>query len=156
MNQNFLWICISTQLCSSLLQCFRKFCWAVSVELCWQSVSVVSFILVKFLISKRGITPRERKKISYGYAHLHIMSFITINFHEILLRGLKGVVLTNCLSSIFHFVQISKLKKRPKATPICNLVLRIFQTKQEAHGPHRSPEKTVQINKHIWLYHNVD
>ena len=21
--------------------------------------------------------------------------------------------------------------------------------KQEAHGPHRSPEKTVQINKHI-------
>ena len=28
--------------------------------------------------------------------------------------------------------------------------------KQEAHGPHRSPEKTVQINKHIWLYHNVD
>ena len=28
--------------------------------------------------------------------------------------------------------------------------------KQEAHGPHRSPEKTVQINKHIWLYHNDD
>ena len=28
--------------------------------------------------------------------------------------------------------------------------------KQEAHGPHRSPEKTVQINKQIWLYHNVD
>ena len=24
-------------------------------------------------------------------------------------------------------------------------------TRQEAHGPHRSPEKTVQINKHIWL-----
>ena len=23
------------------------------------------------------------------------------------------------------------------------------QKKQEAHGPHRSPEKTVQINKHI-------
>ena len=28
--------------------------------------------------------------------------------------------------------------------------------KQEAHGPHRSPEKTVQVNKDIWLYHNVD
>mgnify|MGYP003686606297 CR=1 FL=1 len=28
--------------------------------------------------------------------------------------------------------------------------------KQEVHGPHRSPEKTVQINKHIRLYHNVD
>ena len=32
-----------------------------------------------------------------------------------------------------------------------------FKFKQEAHGPHRSPEKTVQINKHIYqLYHNVD
>ena len=28
--------------------------------------------------------------------------------------------------------------------------------KQEAHGPHRSPEKTVQIIKQIWLYHNID
>ena len=25
---------------------------------------------------------------------------------------------------------------------------------QEAHGPHRSPEKTVLINKHIQLHHN--
>ena len=26
-----------------------------------------------------------------------------------------------------------------------------FTTKQEAHGPHRSPENySVQINKHIW------
>ena len=31
-----------------------------------------------------------------------------------------------------------------------------FLRKQEAHGPHRSPEKTVQIIKQIWLYHNVD
>ena len=37
-------------------------------------------------------------------------------------------------------------------------VLFSFQNsfQQEAHGPHRSPEKTVQINKHIWLYHNDD
>ena len=30
--------------------------------------------------------------------------------------------------------------------------------KQEAHGPHRSPEKAVQINKHIWLniYNNIN
>ena len=27
---------------------------------------------------------------------------------------------------------------------------------QEAHGPHRSPEKTVQINKHIRFYDRVD
>ena len=26
-----------------------------------------------------------------------------------------------------------------------------FEIKQEAHGPHGSPEKTVQINKHIKL-----
>ena len=34
--------------------------------------------------------------------------------------------------------------------------LKLMQYKQEAHGPHRSPEKTVQINKHILLYHNID
>ena len=28
--------------------------------------------------------------------------------------------------------------------------------KQEAHGPYRSPEKTVQFNKHIRLYHNIN
>ena len=29
--------------------------------------------------------------------------------------------------------------------------------KQEAHGPHRSPEKNpVQFNKHIRLYHNIN
>ena len=28
--------------------------------------------------------------------------------------------------------------------------------KQEVLPPHGSPDKTVQINKHIWLYHNVD
>ena len=28
--------------------------------------------------------------------------------------------------------------------------------KQEAHEPHRSPEKTVKINRHIRLNYNVD
>ena len=27
-----------------------------------------------------------------------------------------------------------------------------FNFKQEVHGPHRSPEKTVQINKHTLLH----
>ena len=35
-----------------------------------------------------------------------------------------------------------------------------FLVIQEAHGPHHSPEKPVQINKHIcwklWLNHNID
>ena len=46
-----------------------------------------------------------------GYAHLHIESFITTKFHEILLSRFRGVALTNCFSSIFHFGQISKFKK---------------------------------------------
>ena len=33
-------------------------------------------------------------KISCGYAHLHIMSFIFTKFHEILLSGFRGVALT--------------------------------------------------------------
>ena len=39
------------------------------------------------------------------------MFFITTKFQEILLSGFKGVTLTNYFSSIFHFRQISKLKK---------------------------------------------
>ena len=99
--------------CPSLLQSFRKFCWADLVELCWQTVSVVSFIFVKFRSSKMGIAPRTRNRIkmSHGYAHLHIMSFITTKFQEILLSGFRGVALTHCFSSIFFFRQISNFKK---------------------------------------------
>ena len=39
------------------------------------------------------------------------MSFITTKFHEILLSGFRGVALTNCFSSIFHFGRIYKFKK---------------------------------------------
>ena len=61
-----------------------------------------------FLSPKRGITPR--KKIESDLP-LHINSFITTKFHKILLSGFRGVALTNCFSSIFHFGQISKFKK---------------------------------------------
>ena len=126
-------------LCASILQSFTKFCWAVSEELRWQTVSVVSFILVKFqkgrhseikdflwictsthyvlhyyifsrnsvkrfqrscadklfwvvslilakFLSSKRASFRERKKlirISFGYAHLHGMSFTNTKFHEI-------------------------------------------------------------------------
>ena len=45
---------------------------------------------------KKGVTPRKKNgiKISCGYAHLHIMSFISTKFHEILLSGFRGVALT--------------------------------------------------------------
>ena len=39
------------------------------------------------------------------------MSFTTTEFHEILLSGFTGVVLTDCFRRIFHVDQISKLKK---------------------------------------------
>mgnify|MGYP003686337679 CR=1 FL=1 len=69
-------------------------------------------MLVKFPSLKRGVTPRKKKnQNSCGYAHLHIKSFITTKFQEILLSGFREVALTNCFCSIFHFGQISKLKK---------------------------------------------
>ena len=37
---------------------------------------------------------RTPRKDSCGYAHLHIMFFITTKFHEILLSGFGGVALT--------------------------------------------------------------
>ena len=58
----------------------------------------VSFIFAKFLSSKRALLwEKNGNKISCGYAHLHIMSFITTKFHEILLSGFRGVALTNCV-----------------------------------------------------------
>ena len=39
------------------------------------------------------------------------MSLTTTKFQENMLSGCRGVALTNCFSSIFHFGQISKLKK---------------------------------------------
>ena len=64
---------------------------------------------------KKGVTPEKKNgiKISCGYAHLHIMSFINTKFQEILLSGFRGVALKTVLSilSIFHFGQISKFKK---------------------------------------------
>ena len=62
---------------------------------------------------KKSIIQEKKNwfKISCEYAHVHIMSFITTTFQKILWSGFKGVVLTNCLSSFFHFDQIFKFKK---------------------------------------------
>ena len=72
-----------------------------------------SFILVKFLSSKRvQFQEKNWNTISCGYAFLHIMSFITTKFHEIMLSGLRGIALTTCFSSIFHFCQIFKFREK--------------------------------------------
>ena len=64
---------------------------------------------------KKGHCSQKKNwiKISCEYARVHILSFITTKFPEILLSIFRGVALTlcNCFSSIFHFRQISKFKK---------------------------------------------
>ena len=46
-----------------------------------------------------------------------------------------------------YLIQNVNLKEKSFLVEILSRVKVL--TKQEAHGPHRSPEKTVQINKHI-------
>ena len=53
-------------------------------------------------------------RISCRYAHLHVKSFITTKFKEILLSGFSGVALTNCFSGIFHFGQVQKPRNSEK------------------------------------------
>ena len=66
-----------------------------------------------------------------------------------------------CICSFFFFKYVSynhtKFVKRQYIELYIVLFLRyefceffvVLFNKQEAHGPHRSPEKTVQINRHI-------
>ena len=87
--------------CPSWQQSFRKFCWAVSEELCWPSV-----LSIIFHFGQKG--KKKWIQISCRSAYLHGMSFKTTKFNEILLSGFWGYALTNYFSSIFHFGQISK------------------------------------------------
>ena len=92
--------------CYSQLQSFRKFCW-VALTNCFSSI----FHFGQTSKLKKGVIPRKNWiKINCGYAHLHIMSFVTTKFRENLLSDFIRVALTNCFSSIFHFDQISKFK----------------------------------------------
>ena len=72
----------------SILQSFTKFCWAVSEELRWQTVLSSIFYFGQISKFKMGVTPRKKinSNFSCGYADLHIMSFITTKFHEILFQ----------------------------------------------------------------------
>ena len=54
--------------------------------------------------------------MSCRYAHLQIMS-ITTKFQEILLSGFRGVALTSCFSSIFHFRQVLLSGFKKSVTP---------------------------------------
>ena len=61
----------------------------------WQFQAIVTGNL-----TKKGtyIAPqKDQISISCKNAYLHIMSFITTKFQEILLSGFRGVALTNCV-----------------------------------------------------------
>ena len=63
---------------------------------------------------KSEIFWNNSRKVQYVFAGAMIYTLICpslLQFQEILLSGFRGVALTNCFSSIFHFRQISKFKK---------------------------------------------
>ena len=96
--------CITTKFHAILLSGFSR----VVLTNCYSSLSFLS----NFEVQKGALLPEKNwNKMSCGYAHLHIMSVITTKFQEILLSGFRGVALTNCFSSNFHFRQNTKFKK---------------------------------------------
>ena len=52
-------------LCPSLLQSFRKFCWAVSEELRWQTVLSSIFNFCQIFKLKKGIIPRKKMESKF-------------------------------------------------------------------------------------------
>ena len=71
------------------VQSFTKFSWAASEELRWQTLLSSTFNFDQISKFKKGVIPREKNwiKIFCECAHLHIMSFITTKFQEILFSG---------------------------------------------------------------------
>ena len=68
------------------------------VHLCYSSncfSSIIYFGQISYKVQK-GCNSKKKKriKLSCRYAHLHIMSFITTKFQEILLSGFRGVAPT--------------------------------------------------------------
>ena len=81
------------------------------VHLCFSSNCFRSiFQLGQIYKFRKSLIPRKKIliKIQSGYAHLYIMSFITTTFQEILLSGLRGVVLTR--KTVVSFV-LAKFQK---------------------------------------------
>ena len=95
LDQNILQICASTQnvfynnkVPWIFVEQFQRSCTD-------KTVSVVQFIMARFLSSNRDIIPRKNLfKISCEHENIHCMFFITTKFHEILLSGFRGVALT--------------------------------------------------------------
>ena len=96
-------------ICPSLLQSFRKFCWAVSEELRWPTVSVVSFIFFKFRSSKRALF--KEKKWNYNFLWICTSTYYVLHYYKVSgnsVEWFQRSCANKKYSSIFHFGQISK------------------------------------------------
>ena len=126
-------------LCPSLLQSFRKLCWAVSEELRWLTFLRSIFHFGQILSSKRAqLWEKNWIKISCKYAHLHIMSFITTKFHKILLSSFRGVALTR-KTGLMDWLTDGRVKNIISSATRCvgykNTAWKIFQVDDEFHSP---------------------
>ena len=70
-------------------------------------------------------------------------------------NDLNAKKISNKLCSVIAAIDFIFWKRRRDSGNIF-IQTYLYRNKQEVHRPHRSPEKQVQINKHICLYHNVD
>ena len=95
LNQNFMLICISTwyvphnyiALRNSVERLQRR--WADKTN----RTDGFSF-WTNFQVKKGRYSEKKMNQISCEYAHLHIMSFITTKFYDIMLSGFRGGALT--------------------------------------------------------------
>ena len=98
-------------LCPSLLQSFREFCWAASEELRWQIVLRSIFHFGQISKFQKGVTPR--KKLNQNFLWICTSSWYVLHNYLVLRNSVERFQRScaDCLSSIFHFGQISKFKK---------------------------------------------
>ena len=68
-------------LCPSLLQSFRKFCWAVSEELCWQTVLSSIFHFGQIYKFKQGVTPRN--KLNENFLWICTFAHYVLHYHKV-------------------------------------------------------------------------
>ena len=99
-------------LCPSLLQIFTKFRWAVSEELCWQTVLSSFFHFGQISKIKKRVT--REKKLNQNF--LWICTSIWYVLHKDKaswksVERLKCSCADKLFRSIFHFCQISMFKK---------------------------------------------
>ena len=80
-------------------------------------------------------------------AHFYSLSWSEIRYFRYTLSLVRTH--ESCIGDIKLLCSYVDVPKSSSFASIKSRNLIAFTIEQEAHGPHRSPEKTVQINKHI-------